>query len=77
MEENFIPLLTGIIFLVIGIICLCWPKKIQEHGLKWSNQGLGRFNPFLGWMKTPAYILTLRIIGVVGVAISFLAFEIG
>ena len=73
MKENFIPLLTGIIFLIIGVICLFWPEKVQEYALKWSAQGLGRFNPFLGWMKTGSYIFALRVIGVMAIGTFILA----
>ena len=64
MKENLIPLVLGGIFLIIGFICLFWPEKVQELALKYSVQGLGKFNPFIGWMKTRSYILALRVIGV-------------
>jgi len=72
MEGNLLLILTGIIFLIIGAICLFRPDNIQEYALKWSVQGLGKFNPLLGWMKTRNYILTLRIIGVTVIAMFLL-----
>ena len=68
MRGNLIPVFTGVVFLVIGVFCLFWPEKIQEYALKWSVQGLGKFNPFLSWMKTRSYILALRIIGIMAIA---------
>jgi len=72
MKENLIPVLTGVIFLIIGVACLVWPEKIQEFALKWSAQGLGKYNPFLDWMKTRSYLLMLRIIGVMAIAVFLL-----
>ena len=76
MKGNLIPILTGIIFLIIGAVCLFWPEKIQEFALKWSAQGLGKYNPFLSWMKTRSYILALRIIGVMSIVVFLLAFVV-
>ncbi len=74
MKENFIPIATGIIFLIIGIICLFWSEKIQEYVLKMSEHGTGKFNPFIEWMKSKSYILSLRIIGVLGIIVFVVAF---
>ncbi len=57
--------------LIIAGVCLIWPEKVQEYALKWSGQGLGRFNPFLNWMKTKSYILSIRFVGVLAI-ISFI-----
>ena len=73
MKESLLPLSIGIIFLIIGVICLFWPEKVQEYALKWSSQGLGKFNPFLGWIKTQSYVLALRIIGVMGIGAFILS----
>jgi uncharacterized protein YjeT (DUF2065 family) len=74
MEEDFIPLATGIIFLVIGIICLFYSKKVQKYALDFydRHKTAGALNPFLDWMKTQSYILSLRIIGLVGIAVFIL-----
>ncbi len=74
MKEDLIALATGIIFLVIGIICLFCPEKVQQYGLRFydHHKTAGRLNPFLNWMKTPSYILSLRIIGLIGIAVFIL-----
>jgi hypothetical protein len=72
MKGNLIPILTGVIFLIIGVVCLVWPERIQEFALKWSAQGLGKYNPFLSWMKTRSYLLALRIIGVMAIVVFLL-----
>jgi hypothetical protein len=72
MKEYLIPILTGVIFLIIGVACLVWPEKIQEYGLKQSAHGLGKYNPFLNWMETRNYLLTLRIIGVMVIIVFLL-----
>lgn len=58
---------------IVGIICLVWPEKVQEYALKWSSHGVVKFNPFLGWMKTRSYLITLRIIGMVAIIAVALA----
>jgi hypothetical protein len=52
---------------IVGILCLIWPEKVQEYALKCSIQEIGKFNPFLSWMKTRSYLITVRIIGIVAV----------
>lgn len=73
MKTSFIPLIIGIIFLIIGIICLIWPNKIQEYAIRYSSQGLTKFNPFTGWITTKSYLVTVRIIGVAAIFIFVLA----
>jgi hypothetical protein len=58
---------------IVGIVCLFWPEKVQEYALKCSFQGIGKFNPFLSWMKTRNYIITLRVIGLAAVTAVALA----
>lgn len=75
MQGNWLPALaTGIIFLAIGIACLFWPEKIQQYGLSYyaRHQGAAKFIPFLDWMKTDMYVLSLRIIGIGGIAVFIL-----
>ncbi len=73
MRELIPVVITAIIFLAIGVICLFRPEKVQEYGLKWSDRGIGKINPFLSWMKTKSYILSLRIIGILSVGVFVLA----
>jgi hypothetical protein len=75
MKENWIPALaTAIIFLAVGIVCLFWPKKIQQFGLDYyaRHRGAAKFIPFLDWMSTESYLLSLRIIGLAGIAVCVL-----
>ena len=74
MSDKLIPLSMGIIFLIIGTICLLWPEKVQNYGLKYADKGIGKINPFLGWMKTRYYIFALRILGLVQISVSIIAF---
>ena len=73
MKDNLIPLVMGLIFLIVGVVCLVWPEKVQEFAIRWSGQGLGKYNPFLGWMKTRGYIWMLRIIGIIAIGVFILA----
>ena len=50
--------------LTVGLISLVWPEKMQRHALKYSTRFFFWPNPFLGWMKTPGYIMYLRFMGV-------------
>jgi len=56
---------TVIIFYAIGIACIVWPEKIQRLALKHYNgkNFLEKLNPFLDWMKTPSYIVYLKVMG--------------
>lgn len=75
MKENFAPLLTGIAFLFIGIVCLLGPGKIQQRTLDFyaRHDWAAKLNPFLDWMKTSRYIWYLRIIGIVAIGIFILS----
>jgi len=65
MEGNIVRLFGLLIPLVIGVICIIWPKRIQEYTLKCKTQGLGKFNFSFDWMKTRSYVVTLRIVGLI------------
>ena len=58
----FLPIFAIAFFMAVGIVCLVWPDKIQDLAIK-SNVKFGKFNLLSDWVKTPAYILSVRIIG--------------
>jgi len=62
--KNFTPILGAVIFFLMGVLCLFWPEKVQGIALRIYSSFLGKINPFLPWMKTQSYIMTLRIMGV-------------
>ena len=72
MKPTLIASATALIFLVIGIVCLFWPERIQQFGLDYylDHKTAAKLNPFLDWMKTRGYILSLRIIGVMAIGAS-------
>jgi hypothetical protein len=70
MKEIFLGILTGLIFLIVGIVCLLWPYQIQKYALSKPIITLGKFNPFLPAMKGKSYIWSLRAVGV----LSLIAF---
>jgi hypothetical protein len=45
--------------LTVALVCIFWPEAVRDYAVR-SSPG---FNPFLSWMKTPAYVWSLRIIG--------------
>lgn len=65
-----------VIFGSIGIYALCWPKKIQEKALRdhagWK--GFAKWNPWIGHMKTNAYLWELRATGVLALVAATLLF---
>ena len=67
--------LLCIFFLVVGIVTLGWPEKIQEYALHFyaNAKGMAGWNPFEKWMRTSSYILSLRIIGMLAIFVAFVA----
>jgi hypothetical protein len=53
---------AAVFLLGIAASCLVWPRAVQNYAIKTSSK---RFNPFLSWMRTPEYVWSLRIIGVI------------
>jgi len=66
VKAKLIGLTTGVIFLAIGVICLFFPQKIQEYTINIysDGKGLAKYNPFIEWIKTPQYIFSIRIAGI-------------
>ena len=64
--------LVCVVFLIAGIVALIWPEEIQRHILRFhaGAKGIAAWNPWLDWMRTPSYVATLRLIGVVSLAIA-------
>ncbi len=71
MKSQLAALITGILFLTVGVVCLLWPERIQEYGLKYhaARSFALDMNPFLSWMKTQSYVWTLRVVGLVSVTV--------
>ncbi len=71
MKENLLLLAAGFMFLIPGVICLFWPKKLYEFTHKHSGQGLEKYNPSLRYMDSPDkhYILTYYSGGVICIGI--------
>lgn len=67
--------LLCLFFLAVGIAALWWPEKIQEYALSFytNAKGLAKWNPFLKWMQTSSYIVSLRIIGVLAILVALVA----
>jgi uncharacterized protein YjeT (DUF2065 family) len=63
-------LALGAVFIAAGAVALLWPERIQSWILGFYDdaRGLARWNPLLGWMRTPAYLRALRIIGALAIA---------
>jgi len=59
--------LMVLIFLIVGVICVSLPYKIQAFALKLSAQGWAKY--ILNFIKTRSYIVTLRVIGVFSIGV--------
>ena len=66
MTNTWPALATGMIFFVVGLLCLFFPKKIQDYAIRIYENGMGlaKFNPFINWIRKPSYLISLRVIGV-------------
>ncbi len=56
-------------FFGVGIVALVWPERVQDWMLSFheSGSGIARWNPFLNWMRTSSYIVSLRVVGVLAI----------
>ena len=67
MKSNLVPLIIFcLIIFICGLVCLIWPKNIQQYYTKIYNNSsrIAKLNPFSKWMEKLSYILYLRFIGV-------------
>jgi hypothetical protein len=54
-----------------GAIALGWPEAMQKYAVKHCTKFYFWPNPFLGWLKTPSYLVYLRVMGVFSIALGF------
>ncbi len=56
-------------FFSVGIVALVWPERVQDWMLNFheSGSGIARWNPFLSWMRTSGYIVSLRVVGALSI----------
>jgi hypothetical protein len=72
MIDQLPIILTGLLLFLTGLACLIFPKSIQSYTIR-SNEsakGIAKFNPFIHWIKTPTYLITLRTIGALSLIAS-------
>jgi uncharacterized protein YjeT (DUF2065 family) len=52
-------------FFGTGVLALVCPERIRDWMLKAyeTSVGIGRWNPFVEWVKTSNYLISLRIVG--------------
>lgn len=72
--KDFLSLMFGIICLLVGIIALFFPYKIQKYTLNFydNHPKHAMLNPFTDWMKTGRYIISLRLSGVIAILMFLL-----
>jgi len=53
-----------IFFTVTGLVCLFFPRKVQQLAVKWADRGARHyFNPLSNWITTSSYVVCVRAIG--------------
>lgn len=70
-------IVSVVLFSAIAVVCIFIPDKIQTLALDYysRNPFAAKLNPFLNWMKTGAYVVTIRIIGCLSLIVAvFLLF---
>jgi hypothetical protein len=65
-SNGILALLFALIFLSLSTLCLILPRHVQRYYLDFyeSHPEHRDRNPFLSWMNSGGYVVTLRIIGV-------------
>jgi len=69
--------ILGIILFIFGIANLFYPHKTQKYALKYYDRHPthAKFNPFIGYMKTPKYLISIRLFGLFCLlGVSFLVY---
>ena len=75
LAPTVVLVLLCLFFFAVGVISLLWPEKIQEYALNlYTNaKGLAGWNPFLKWMQTSGYIVSLRLVGALAILAGLFA----
>ncbi len=75
MNGNLPVILTGVLFLIVGFLCLLFPYKIQKKFLKLyeENMFMKKVSIKPLWVESSGYIWSLRIVGVIGIAVFLLS----
>ena len=70
MERNtfLAAIFTEIFLVVVGVVCLIWPQKVQGFAL--SYHGFFFYNPFKAWTATRYYLWSLRVGGLIALMCS-------
>ncbi len=67
-------------FLIFGLACALFPRRMQELDIWLSGLTPWAPNPFAGWKKTPGFVRYVRVTGwiitVVCLAVEILIFAI-
>lgn len=60
-----LALFVALALLCTGTLCLFWPHTVQQWAIVFLSKppGIARWNPFLGWVRTPSYLIAVRFIG--------------
>ena len=83
MKAPVLGLIFGVAYLLVGIVCLLMPERIRTFGLNLyaRHSRDERLKHHMAWMRTPSYIRSLRLVGVIAlmgfVLILFAAFRGG
>ncbi len=68
MQRLAALVVSELVLLSVGSLCLFWPRRVQEFALA----HLVWYNPFARFMKSQAYVWMLRLMGVMMLGCFFL-----
>jgi hypothetical protein len=75
MNKTVFALFLALFFLICGVIAAAVPYRIQKFAIDYHTK-YRVYNPFLDWMKTKNYIISLRVIGLASIAVSIFLFYV-
>jgi hypothetical protein len=63
-------LITGLVFLGVGLACLLWPERIQQYSS--AHPGPRFLERYERFMRAPGYVTYLRVLGAGAVCVGCL-----
>jgi hypothetical protein len=70
------PLIVCLFFVAVGGVCVFWPEAVQRVAVKYAisyrSRGLSRWTPFSGWVEGRSYLIAVRMIGAISLAVGLL-----
>ena len=75
MNRIILTTFLALFFLVFGVVATTVPYRIQKFAINYHAK-YKVYNPFIDWMKTKNYIISLRTMGLAAIAVSIFLFYV-